>query len=75
MNNFAEFIKPEKAMALDLELQGGMRKPLKYYIDLANNDSTCENCSEKAWKLANTGLCFSCTTGEADASEDYEIEP
>lgn len=34
----------------------------------------CENCGEfDIWKLAGTGMCFVCTTGETDASEDYEL--
>lgn len=30
-------------------------------------------CGRKAWKWAQTGLCFSCTTGHSDASEDIEV--
>lgn len=38
-------------------------------------DKECENCNQLAWKYADNGLCFSCTTGESDASEDYELVP
>lgn len=31
------------------------------------------SCGEDEWKLAGTGMCFTCTTGEADASEDLEL--
>lgn len=33
----------------------------------------CANCDEDSWKLLRTGLCFYCTTGESDASQDYEL--
>ena len=34
----------------------------------------CEVCgSLPTWRLADTGMCFSCTTGESDASGDYEL--
>lgn len=73
MNNFGAYLTPEEAQAKDLSTKNGRREPLSYYEILAMNNETCENCNEKAWRLANTGLCFSCTTGEADASDDYEI--
>lgn len=34
----------------------------------------CDSCkSEPRWKLADTGMCFACTTGESDNSNDYEL--
>lgn len=33
----------------------------------------CENCGQPIWRLVNNGMCFTCTTGEADASDDYEL--
>ena len=34
----------------------------------------CEICeSNPIWRLADTGMCFTCTTGETDASDDYEL--
>lgn len=35
-------------------------------------DSDCD-CGEPVWKYGQSGMCFSCTTGEADASDDYEL--
>lgn len=35
----------------------------------------CENCDEPEWLYGDTGMCFSCTTGESDASNDYELIP
>lgn len=48
---------------------------LEELVVLANSeDKLCEACeTENAWKYAETGLCFSCTTGESDASDDYEL--
>lgn len=31
-------------------------------------------CGRPVWRLAQTGLCFSCTTGESDSSDDYELK-
>jgi len=43
---------------------------------LANaEESTCCNCSNSVWKYGQTDMCFSCVTGETDASEDYELTP
>lgn len=67
MNNFAGFISPE-----DLKIKGDKRS-LKYLQHLALSNKRCGNCDEHVWRYAGTGLCFSCTTGEADASENYEI--
>ena len=33
----------------------------------------CEVCGLPAWKIAATGLCFHCTTGESDSTYDYEL--
>lgn len=72
MNNFT-FITPEKY----LEIAGGdsRKLSLEELKEIANyNAIPCIVCeSEDQWKLAQTGMCFSCTTGEADASNDYEL--
>lgn len=74
LNNFENFITPEQAKSMDDETADGRRKPLSYYERLSRNDSMCMVCeTEKVWRLADTGLCFSCTTGESDASSDYEL--
>lgn len=69
MFNFI-YITPVKAAELDIHHNG---KDADYYKNLNERNHECENCSNSAWKLADTGLCFSCTTGETDASEDYEL--
>jgi len=58
------------------------------YVALPNNCDTrsfeelCKNatdwskcqCGQPVWRLAGCGLCFTCTTGESDSSEDYELK-
>ena len=74
MFTFAKYLTPEEAKKQDDSLEGGRRKPLQYYKELAKNNSMCEVCGvNPVWKLVDTGTCFACTTGEADASNDYEL--
>ena len=72
MNNFC-FITPEKM----IKQYPDEAKKFKRYKHLASlPDKLCEVCKqETAWKMAETGMCFSCTTGESDASDDYELIP
>jgi hypothetical protein len=67
VNNFAEFITPEKAKEF------GDVRSLKELRHLAKLKGKCSNCDEHVWRYGTGDLCFSCTTGEADASGDYEI--
>jgi hypothetical protein len=69
MNNFHSYITPEKAVEL------GDERSLKELKALAKSHGRCEVCrQEQAWKYVGTEMCFSCTTGESDASEDYELK-
>ncbi len=72
MNNFGEYITPEEAYKRQIDK---IKKPLRYFQKLAKRPTKkCECCeTENEWKFINTGLCFSCATGEADASDDYEL--
>lgn len=38
----------------------------------AKNRRKCQ-CGRPVWRLAQTNLCFTCTTGESDSSDDYEL--
>lgn len=39
-------------------------------------DRKCEVCGQlPAWKFGGLGMCFPCTTGETDASNDFELLP
>lgn len=73
MNNFGATIAPLEAKSL--ADAAGQVKPLQWWVDLAaRRPRACPNCGEPEWKYGRCGLCFSCTTGEADASDDREIE-
>lgn len=61
------YVTPEQMFEADPQ------RTLQEYQELAKNDGICEVCDGPVWKLADTGLCFPCTTGETDASEDYEL--
>jgi hypothetical protein len=68
VNNFGQYITPERAIA------GGDTRTLEQLQKIAKRRArTCSNCDELEWKFADCGMCFSCTTGEADASDDFEI--
>ena len=71
--DFAEFITPEKAYEFDCSLNTPPAFSLKEYKHAAHSHQRCCICGASAWKMAMQGLCFSCTTGESDASEDYEL--
>jgi len=74
VNNFT-FINPKEAVEKKLKFNGEER-PLEFWEKIANQKSklccACGNYPE--WKLAGTGLCFSCATGKWDASNDYELK-
>lgn len=61
------YITPEEYFKLDQDT------PLDELKRRAASKATCITCDLPAWKLANTGMCFPCTTGESDASNDYEL--
>lgn len=67
MNNFGGYITVDEAIKL------GDTQSREELIEQSKSKGTCMNCDEDIWKYAGTGLCFSCTTGEADASDDYEL--
>ena len=71
MNNFKHFLTPQQASRL-IKVDGNY-KSIKLWNARANDNRTCFVCDEKVWKLVNTDLCFTCTTGESDASDDYEL--
>lgn len=62
------YLTPEEAKEKDL-IPGAS---LSTYESLAKDDRECD-CGQHVWRYGRTGLCFPCTTGESDASEDYEI--
>ncbi len=62
------YVSPEKAKELNL-IEG---YSLQEYEKLAGDKSTCQ-CGQQVWRYGRTDMCFPCTTGESDASDDYEI--
>ena len=73
MNNFKHWITPEQAYEFDVK-NGQKGTSIKMYENRLNDDSLCSVCeTEPVWKYAGLGMCFSCTTGESDASEDFEL--
>jgi hypothetical protein len=70
MNNFGAYKTPEQLKA------AGDTRTLDELRALARKKARqCQNCDEPEWKYGGCGLCFSCATGEADASDDMEIIP
>lgn len=47
-------------------------------LEAKNNGATCIQCGAPIWAagsgITGTNMCFTCTTGEADDSDDYEIQ-
>ena len=50
---------------------------LKHSLEEKNSGARCIACGSPIWAagsaITGTNMCFSCTTLEADDSEDYEI--
>lgn len=68
---FADTLIPSKAVAL------GDSRSLEELNRLANipQGTCCEVCDNEVWRYGGGELCFPCTTGESDPSEDYELIP
>ena len=53
-------------------------KTLRETLAAKKNGARCMVCGAPIWAagsaITGSNLCFTCTTGEADDSEDYEIE-
>lgn len=53
-------------------------KTLRETLAAKKNGARCMVCGAPIWAagsaIIGSNLCFTCTTGEADDSEDYEIE-
>lgn len=70
MNNFI-FITPEELIKKHPDTDRSLEE-LKELA--AQPDRTCDVCEqENVWKYGDLDMCFSCTTGEWDASGDYEL--
>lgn len=58
--------------------KGNLVQALQHALESKKNGAKCTICGAPIWAagsaITGTNLCFTCTTGEADDSEDYEIE-
>ena len=54
------------------------RAALEAAVKAKSEGCVCDNCDNPIWAIGTAGVgwnaCFSCITGEADSSEDYEID-
>ena len=66
MNNFGTYMTPEKMK------QQGDSRTIEELRKLARTSGKC-HCGENIWRAGGCGLCFSCTTGDSDASGDSEF--
>lgn len=67
--SFYKYVTPKEYFALCKSSH-----TLKELEKMSRKDGTCIVCENDRWKLADTDLCFQCTTGEHDESEDYELK-
>lgn len=71
MHNFI-YITPTEL----LKTHPNCESTLEQLQDLAmQEDEECANCNNLVWKYGGLDMCFTCITGEVDASEDYELIP
>jgi len=69
-HQFAEYLTPKQAHKKMPELG-----TLKEFQERAKYNQECDVCGMRpAWRLTGLGMCFTCTTGESDAGEDFELE-
>lgn len=74
--DFAAYKTPQQAFD-DYKQSNNGKSPftLQELEKMARDHSLCEVCETMpVWRMAGQGMCFTCTTGESDASEDYELE-
>ena len=60
------------------EKEADIRLKLKRAIAAKQSGATCISCGQLIWAIGSAIVewngCFTCITGEADSSEDYEID-
>lgn len=53
------------------------RTSIEYYVRLKIDGGVCHVCGQPIWAIGSAtiddNMCFTCITGEADDSDDYEI--
>lgn len=73
MTKFLALITPEQAKEFHDQYNPKNMLPLSYWQKRAKLKARCFVCGQPVWKWGQTDMCFTCTTGEADASDDYEL--
>lgn len=70
-----EFIKKIKKENMDIK---ETRESILAAAERKEQGAKCIVCGQKIWAIGSgiTGsdMCFTCTTGESDPSEDYELD-
>lgn len=69
MREYKKFLTVDEALSLRIRTDVG-REQLE---QLAKDERPCMSCGLHVWRFAGCELCFTCTTGESDPSDDYEI--
>ncbi len=71
-------ISLDEAVERHVKLNGGdpvkVRTEFQTAIAKKKDGAKCIVCGQPVWARGNCDMCFSCTTGESDASEDYEFD-
>jgi len=72
MSYFDNYITAEQAYEMNKELNP--ESTLEDWKKRAKMTEVCTVCGmEEVWRYGGTDMCFHCTTGESDTSEDYEL--
>lgn len=71
MNNFGEYVTVDQVLEMEKYDPAHTREELEAQ---ARDNSMCQCGQSHVWRYGGCDLCFTCTTGEADASDDYELE-
>jgi hypothetical protein len=66
---YGGYITPEEA------IKGGDTRTLEELraAQKISKKAKCLVCGQPVWRYGVGDMCFPCTTGESDASEDYEL--
>lgn len=67
------FVTPEQYFEIQNKAGEGRGSSLEDLRRMAKNKGKCIVCGQPVWKLGDCDMCFPCTTGESDDSDDYEL--
>ncbi len=69
MNNFGSYLTPDQA----IERYEGITRG--EFLRRARAPALmCEACGKhETWRIVSNGMCFTCTTGRQDASQDHDL--